>query len=204
MNATLVIENGKIVSLNYVLTSSDGEIIDQSEEGEPLLYLHGASNIVPGLENALTGRQVGERLKVAVPPSEGYGERAGTGPQAFERDYFPTEMEIVPGMQFMAQGDDGMPIPLWVADVDDTHIFLDANHPLAGETLHFEVEVLDVRDATPEELEHGHPHGADGHHHHDDYDDMDDYEDEDEDGDDYEDEEDEEEDEKSKLDDENV
>lgn len=201
MNSTLVIEHGKIVSLNYVLTSSEGEIIDQSEEGEPLLYLHGASNIVPGLENALTGRQVGDRLKVSVPPSEGYGERLGPGPQPFERDYFPSDMEIVPGMQFMAQGDDGMPIPLWVVDVDETHIYLDANHPLAGETLNFEVMVTDVRDATQEELMHGHPHGADGMHSHDD-DDMDEYEDED----DYEDDEegDDEGDEEPELDDENV
>lgn len=198
MNSTLMIENGKVVSLQYVLTNGTGEIIDQSEPDNPLFYLHGASNIVPGLENALTGRQVGDQLKVEVLPADGYGERVGPGPQPFERDYFPSDLEIVPGMQFMAQGDDGTPIPLWVASADEENIYLDANHPLAGETLFFDVTIVDLRDATPDELMHGHPHGADGHSGHDDYDDEDDYDDDE----DYE--EDEEGDEDPKLDDENV
>lgn len=186
MNEQLTIEDGRVVALHYTLTTPEGQTLDQSELGDPLYYLHGASNIVPGLENALTGHKVGDRLNVRVAPEDGYGERLDPGPQPVERENFPPGMEIVPGMQFMAQGEDGDPLPLWVVGVDAQHVFIDHNHPLAGVTLIFDVTVVDVRAATEAELEHGHPHGPDGtfahdHDHGDEDFEDDDFEDEDQD-----------------------
>lgn len=183
MNEQLTIEDGRVVALHYTLTTPEGQTLDQSELGDPLYYLHGASNIVPGLENALSGHKVGDRLNVRVAPADGYGERVGPGPQPVERDNFPPGMEIVPGMQFMAQNEDGEALPLWVMDVNEQYVFIDHNHPLAGVTLIFDVTVVDVRPATEAELEHGHPHGPDGMmaHGHDHDEDFEDDEDEDDD-----------------------
>lgn len=182
------IKDGKVVALHYILTNANGDVLDQSDEGEPLLYLHGAENIVPGLENALTGHKTGERLTVRVEPAEGYGERIGPGPQAVGREAFPDGLDVMPGMQFFTEGPDGNPMPVWVTEVQAEHIYLDINHPLAGETLIFDVTVDSIRDATESEMTHGHPHGADGMHVEDD-----DFEDEEYDDEDFEDEEEEEE-----------
>lgn len=158
--------DGKVVSIHYTLKDDDGDVVDSSSGGEPLDYLHGAGNIVPGLEAAMIGRGIGDKFKVTVAPADGYGEVVGGGPRVVPRSAFPDEVELEEGMQFFVRGPDGEPFPVWVAGVKGDEVLIDANHPLAGENLNFEVEVVGIRDATKEEVEHGHPHGPDGHGHH--------------------------------------
>jgi FKBP-type peptidyl-prolyl cis-trans isomerase SlyD len=158
------IREGKVASFHYTLTDDNGNVLDSSSGADPLAYLHGHGNIVPGLEKEMEGKQPGDQFRVTVPPAEGYGEREGE-PQGVERDRFPAHMDIRPGMQFQAQTDTGEVVVLWVDRVEDGKVYVDENHPLAGVTLTFQVEVVGVRDATAEELAHGHVHDGHGHHH---------------------------------------
>jgi FKBP-type peptidyl-prolyl cis-trans isomerase SlyD len=157
------IATDKVVSIHYTLTNAEKDVLDSSAPGEPLVYLHGRGAIVPGLERELSGKVVGDKLDVVVSPADGYGERAGPGPQPIPLEAFEG-VDVQPGMPFMVEDDEGHHVPLWVVDVTEEHVMVDGNHPLAGETLHFAVEIVAVRDATDEELAHGHAH--DGHHHH--------------------------------------
>ena len=166
MAETLAIAQGSVVSIHYTLRSPEGDVLDSSDGGEPLMYLHGADNIVPGLERELTGRKVGDSLEVEVKPVDAYGERQGPGPQRVPLTAFPEGARPEEGMQVFAEGPDNQTIPLWVVSVEDDAVMVDVDHPLAGMTLHFQVEVASVRTATDEELAHGHPHGPGGHHHH--------------------------------------
>ncbi len=166
MSEKLLIADGLVVVLNYTLSSDDGEVIDSSTADDPMAYLHGADNIVPGLEQALTGKTVGFKGKVIVEPEDGYGEREDLPPEAVPRTAFPAEVEIAPGMQFMAEGPNNTHAPIWIAGIEGDQVLVDSQHPLAGVTLNFDVEVLDVRPATDDEMNHGHPHGPDGHGHH--------------------------------------
>jgi FKBP-type peptidyl-prolyl cis-trans isomerase SlyD len=159
------IAHEKVVSIHYTLTNSEGTVLDSSSGGDPLAYLHGFGNIIPGLENALEGKASGDKLSVTVEPGEGYGERDERLVQAVPRTAFKGVTELAPGMQFQAQGPEGTRLVV-VTEVAEDVVTVDANHPLAGQTLHFEVEVSAVREATREELEHGHVHGPGGHHHH--------------------------------------
>lgn len=159
------IANNKVVSIHYKLTNDEGSILDSSEGQEPLAYLHGLGNIIPGLENALTGRAVGDKFTVTIPPADGYGERDNKMVQSVPKSAFQGVDQIEPGMQFQAQSPDGMQL-VTVVDVDGDEVILDGNHPMAGITLTFDVEVTEIRDATAEELDHGHVHGPGGHHHH--------------------------------------
>lgn len=158
------IETHKVVTLNYTLTDNDGNVIDQSSDGS-FAYLHGANNIIPGLESALSGKQAGDTLDVAVEPPDAYGERDDAKQQSVPRDMFPQDTDIEPGMQFHAQGPNGETLVVSVASVEDETITVDANHPLAGVSLNFAVEVIEVREASEEEISHGHVHGAGGHEH---------------------------------------
>lgn len=160
-------EKNKAVSIDYTLTDDGGKVIDTSkgEGGRPLTYLHGNHNIVPGLEQALEGKSAGESVKVSVPPEQGYGQKDPRMVQAVPRRAFGGVGDIKPGMQFRAQGPDGQSQVVTVTKVDAESVTVDANHPLAGQTLNFDVTVVDVRDATQEELDHGHAHGPGGHHH---------------------------------------
>jgi len=160
------ISPGKVVGLHYTLRDEEGSLIDRSDGGEPLFYLHGAENIVPGLESALQGHVVGDKLSVKVAPADGYGERQGPGPQSVPRDAFPADAEIEEGMPFSVENEDGEEIDLWITSVGESEVQVDVNHPLAGVTLCFDVEIESIRDATVEEQVHGHPHGPGGHHHH--------------------------------------
>jgi len=155
----------KVVTLAYILRDDSGEIIDRSSDGSPLLYLHGAMNIVPGLEEQLEGVAQGETIKATVSPEKGYGPRIGEA-QEVPRSLFPTDAELAAGMQVVAHDDQGRQIPFFITGITEETVTVDPNHPLAGETLHFEVTVESLRDATDEEIEHGHPHGPGGHHHH--------------------------------------
>jgi FKBP-type peptidyl-prolyl cis-trans isomerase SlyD len=160
-----LVEDGKVVSIHYTLTDDSGDVLDSSAAGQPLDYLHGAGNLIPGLESRLAGQTPGTHLNVAVPPEEAYGEHDPRAIQEVPREAFPAGVDIQPGMQFRAEGPGGETVPVWIADVTAESVTVDFNHPLAGETLHFDVTVLSVRDASTEEIEHGHPHGPDGHSH---------------------------------------
>jgi FKBP-type peptidyl-prolyl cis-trans isomerase SlyD len=155
----------KVVSIHYTLTDSGGSVLDSSSGNEPLLYLHGAGNIIPGLESALEGKVSGDKLSVTVEPEQGYGTRDERLVQAVPRSAFKGVEQLAPGMQFQAQGPQGTRLVV-ITQVTSDIVTVDANHPLAGQTLHFEVEVTEVREATSEELEHGQVHGPGGHHHH--------------------------------------
>ena len=154
----------KVVHIHYTLTSEEGEVIDSSEGHGPLAYIHGHGNIIPGLENALLGKMAGDKIKVTIPPEEAYGPRDENLIQTVPIDAFHGVDEILPGMQFHTETPNGVEL-VTVIDVQDDHVILDGNHPMSGLTLNFDVEVIDVRDATEEELDHGHVHGEGGHHH---------------------------------------
>lgn len=156
---------GKVVGFHYTLRNDAGEVVDSSDGVDPLTYMHGAGSIVPGLENALAGKTEGDAFTVVVPPTEGYGVRNEGMVHEVPRSQFPPDVEIEAGMQFGAQGPDGQAVPVWVAAVTDEAVTVDFNHPLAGQQLHFEITVASVRDATAEEVEHGHAHGPGGHDH---------------------------------------
>lgn len=155
-----VAEN-RVVSIEYKLTNQDGQVLDQSEGRGPLVYLHGRGNLIPGMEEQLEGKEPEQQAAFDIPPDKAYGERQEELVQPVPKDKFPDDVEIKPGMQFQAQTESGSR-PVTVVDVGEEEITIDANHPLAGETLHFDVKVVDVRDATDEELEHGHVHGEGG------------------------------------------
>jgi FKBP-type peptidyl-prolyl cis-trans isomerase SlyD len=167
MTGTDTISAGKVVALHYTLRDDAGVLIDGSAGSDPLYYLHGADNLVPGLERALTGHKIGDKLSVTVLPKDGYGLREGPGPQAVPRDAFPDDADLEEGMPFSVENDDGEEIELWVTSVGESEVMVDVNHPLAGVTLCFDVEVVSIRNATPEEQAHGHPHEAGLDHDHD-------------------------------------
>lgn len=153
-----------VVVIHYTLTDDSGETLDSSRGGEPLAYLQGFGNIIPGLENALAGKQAGDCLKVSVAPGEGYGLRDEGMVQVVPRAAFGGAPDLEVGMQFHAQTPAGVRV-VTIAKVEGDEVTVDGNHPLAGATLHFDVEITEVRAATEEELAHGHVHGPGGHHH---------------------------------------
>ncbi|HEU4669155.1 MAG TPA: peptidylprolyl isomerase [Dyella sp.] len=153
-----------VVSFHYTLTDDQGTVIDSSAGREPLTYLHGVGQIVPGLEKEMAGRAVGDQFKVDVAPEEGYGVRHAELEQQVPREAFQGVEDIQPGMQFQGRGPQGV-INVTVTRVEDGVVHIDGNHPLAGQTLHFDVQVTDVREATDEERQHGHVHGPGGHEH---------------------------------------
>lgn len=160
---SLLIGDNCVVSIHYTLTGDDGNVIDSSREGDPLVYLHGAHNIIPGLEKELVGKTAGASLKVSVPPEEAYGARSEDMVHTVPRSAFEGVDEVQPGMQFQTEGPQGVQM-IVVTKVEGDDITIDANHPLAGMTLHFDVSIEDVREATQQELDHGHAH-AGGHDH---------------------------------------
>ncbi|WP_018719372.1 FKBP-type peptidyl-prolyl cis-trans isomerase [Arhodomonas aquaeolei] len=151
------ISKDKVVAIDYTLKDNDGEVLDASPEGQPLQYLHGAGNIIPGLESALEGKAAGDDVSVTVEPAEAYGERDDRLQQEVPMEMFQGVDKVEPGMRFQAQTQAGTQV-VTVAAVDGETVTVDANHPLAGQTLNFEVKVSEVREATDEELEHGHIH----------------------------------------------
>src|SRR5512143_1944909 len=160
------IVKGSVVAIDYSLHLGDGKVIDASAPDDPLTYLHGEGQIVPGLERALEGLAAGEARQVVVTPEDGYGPSDPEALQEVPRTAFPAGIRPEIGMELVAQGPGGEPVPFVIRDVKLESVVIDMNHPLAGRTLHFDVTVRDIRDATPEELEHGHAHGPEGHHHH--------------------------------------
>ncbi len=154
----MAIVEKSVVGISYLLKNDAGEQIDGSEEGEPLLYLHGFNNIVPGLEEALSGKDVGDQISVVVPPEKAYGEKKQEMMGKVPRSAFEGMGELKPGMRFDAEGEEGRRIMVVVEEVGEEEVTINGNHPLAGETLHFDVTVESIREATQEELDHGHVH----------------------------------------------
>lgn len=153
-----------VVSFHYTLTNDGGDVLDSSQGSEALTYLHGTGNIIPGLESAFVGKQAGDKLDVRVEPAQGYGERDERLIQQVPRRAFQGINDIKEGMRFQTQGANG-PTSVMVTRVAGDMVTVDGNHPLAGQTLNFAVEISEVREASTEELEHGHVHGPGGHHH---------------------------------------
>ena len=154
-----------MVNVHYTLKDDAGTVLDSSAGGEPLAYMHGNGNLIPGLEKALEGKRVGDKLNVAVAPEEGYGVRNEELVQNVPRSAFKGIPKLEVGMQFQADSNRG-PRTVVVTAIEGDTITVDGNHPLADQTLNFEVEITDVRSATAEEISHGHVHGPGGHHHH--------------------------------------
>ena len=155
---SVTVDTNQVVTIHYTLSDADGEVIDSSEGAEPLAYLHGAGNIIPGLEQALAGETAGASLQVVVDPEQGYGEYEATLVETVPRAAFEGVDQIEPGMAFEAQGSDGQLRRIEVREVDGDQVIIDGNHPLAGVELHFAVKVVDVRPASDEEIAHGHVH----------------------------------------------
>ena len=158
------IAHNAVAAFHYTLTDDQNEVIDSSAGRDPLTYLHGSSQIVPGLEKQMEGRSVGDKFSVEVAPEEGYGVHHPELMQEVPREAFQGVEDIQPGMQFQGRGPQGE-INVTVSRIENDTVFIDGNHPLAGKTLHFAIEVTAVREASAEELQHGHVHGAGGHHH---------------------------------------
>jgi FKBP-type peptidyl-prolyl cis-trans isomerase SlyD len=161
MTSTTV-KDGQVVSVEYTLRV-DGKVIDSSSEAEPLEYLHGAGNIIPGLERELEGLSVGGSRSVVVAPADGYGELDEEAYIEAPKSEFPKDMPLEPGVEMELTGPDGHPMYARIERLEGENVVLNMNHPLAGAELHFEVKVVGVREATGEEMDHGHVHGA--HHH---------------------------------------
>jgi len=153
----------KVVSIDYTLTGPQGEVLDSSQDRGPLTYLQGVGNIIPGLEKQLEGKSTGDQVKVTVPAAEAYGERDERLVQPVPRDSFKGVERLESGMRFQASGPNGAQGVVTIVSVDQNEVTIDANHPLAGVPLTFDVTVVDVRDATEEERAHRHAHGPDGH-----------------------------------------
>lgn len=158
------ISTGKVVSIDYTLTNDNKEVIDTSEGAEPLVYLQGVGQIIPGLEKELEGKKTGDALKVTIAPENGYGVHDESKVVKVARGQIQGDEELKEGMQLQASGPQGHQV-VTITKIEADEVTIDGNHPLAGETLHFAVTVRDVRDATKEEMDHGHVHGPGGHHH---------------------------------------
>ena len=155
---SLMIGDKMVVSMHYTLTDDDGNVLDSSEGSDPLSYLHGANNIIPGLEKALIGKMANDALQVKVDPAEGYGEKISELIQQVDKAAFQGVDNLEAGMAFEAQGENGQVQRVVITEIEGDQVTVDGNHPLAGVTLNFDVKIISVRDATQEELSHGHVH----------------------------------------------
>lgn len=163
----MTITKNKVALIHYTLKDESGEVLDSSEGREPLAFIQGIGNIIEGLEEKLEGKTVGDRIETTISPEKAYGLRSEENVHIVPLSSFQADGDekLVEGMQVRVETNEGVSLAD-VAKIDGEEVTLDLNHPLAGETLHFTVEVVDVRDASKEELEHGHAHGPGGHHHH--------------------------------------
>ena len=157
-----MIKKNSVVTMHYELKGDDGEILDSSQGQEPLVYLHGSNNIIIGLEEQLEGKKVGDSIVAEVAPEKGYGMPVEALVQTVSSEAFGEEIkEIELGMRFQAETEQG-PVPVVVTAIEDGMVTVDGNHPLAGKSLFFNVSIADIREASAEEIEHGHVHGPDG------------------------------------------
>ncbi len=160
-----MIKQHSVVTMHYELKNADGEVLDSSKGQDPLVYLHGAGNIIVGLEEELLGKKVGDNVNAVVSPEKGYGMPVDALIQTVPKEAFGEEIDKVEvGMRFQAETEQG-PVPVVVTSMDEATVTVDGNHPLAGQELHFDVSIAEIRDASEEEIEHGHVHGPGGHQH---------------------------------------
>ena len=162
----MAIENNKVVTMNFKLTDDEGNILDSTETGGPFSYLSGNNMVLPKLEEAVSGMIIGTKKSIKLDAADGYGVYNEQIVQVVGKENFPQDFELEVGMSYIASNPDGTQMPFVITEVREADVTIDFNHPLAGKNLNFDVELLDVRDATAEELSHGHVHGPDGHHHH--------------------------------------
>lgn len=157
----MIIEDKKVVSFHYELTNQEGEQLESSRDKEPMTYLHGSNNIIPGLEKAMVGKSAGDKFQITVEPAEAYGERKEANIQRISAKHFKNLRKLAPGQVVGLQTKQG-PVQVTVVKIGRFNVDVDANHPLAGQALTFDVEVTGVRDASEDETAHGHVHGAGG------------------------------------------
>ncbi len=162
-----IIAKDLVVIYNYTLRTQSEEVVGK-DEGEQTPYLHGYENIFPKVEAEMEGKKVGDRFSISLSAEDGFGEKTPTTPQQVPRSAFPEDAILEEGVAFNLETPTGEIMPFWLSEVDEEFVYLDSNHPLAGEKLFFEIEITGIREANAVELEHGHPHGVDGHagHHH--------------------------------------
>lgn len=153
-----------VVTVDYQLSLPDGEVVEKSDPSDPLVYLHGHEDIVPGLERALEGKVKGDRVQAIVPPEDAYGEYDPEGEETVDRSEFPEDLDLEVGGIITATDDEDDEVEFLIKAIDGDKVTVDFNHPMAGKTLHFDVTIRDVRAATAEEIEHGHVHGPGGAH----------------------------------------
>jgi len=156
------ITKNKVVTLEFILKNEAGEVLDSSEDEQPLVYLHGANNLIPGLESELEGKESGDKFEITIPAKDGYGERDDGKVIAVSKEMFPDDPAVEAGAQYQSEDNDGNPVQIIVVEVNENEVKVDGNHPLAGVDLYFSVSISEVRDATEDELSHGHVHGAGG------------------------------------------
>jgi len=162
MSTELTLADGLVGIIDYTLKNAEGEVLDTSEGRGPMPYLHGASNIIPGLEAALVGKKQGDHVEVTIAPADAYGEHNGQEPVQVKRNELPANVDWQPGMPLQAEVEEGQMVMLWITKTEGAWVWLTQNHPLAGVELHFIVDVVRVREALDVEVTHGHPHGVDG------------------------------------------
>ena len=158
------ISKNSVVSIDYTLTDAKGEVLDSSSKEHPLQFIYGQGHLIPGLEKALAGKRTGDTLKTNIPAGEAYGVRDESLMQTLPKDNFEDIAELEVGMELEAESEEGVRV-ITVVGIEEDKVMVDGNHPLAGLDLDFDVKILGVREATSEELEHGHVHGPGGHHH---------------------------------------
>jgi len=161
----MALKNDQVVTINFILKDDEETVVDSTEGSQPFSFISGRNQILPKLETEIGNMLIGSNKKITLSAKEGYGEFKAEAVRTVKREDFPEGTEIEEGMDFMANSPDGHQMPFIVTQIDGDDITLDFNHPLAGKQLNFDVELLDVRNATAEELEHGHVHGVGGHHH---------------------------------------
>jgi FKBP-type peptidyl-prolyl cis-trans isomerase SlyD len=158
------VENGSVVSFHYTLSDAEGNIIETNRDGDAAIYLHGANNIVPSLERAFAGKQAGDHIELTLAPAESYGERKENAVERVPAKYLKGAGKLQPGQAVQLQTKDG-PMLVTVVKVGKFSVDVDTNHPLAGRTLSYSIDIADVRAASDEEKAHGHAHGVGGHQH---------------------------------------
>ena len=162
----MAIEQNKVVTMNFTLKDDAGNVLDSTDNGGPFSYLSGSNTVLPKLEEAVGSMIIGTKKNLKLEAADAYGVYNEQIVQVVGKENFPADFDLEVGMSYMASNPDGGQMPFVITEVRDEEVTIDFNHPLAGKDLTFDIELLDVRDATPEELAHGHVHGPGGHHHH--------------------------------------
>lgn len=161
----MALQKKKVVTFNYTLKGENGEMLDSTEKGGPFSFVTGNLQVLPGLEDALSSMIIGSKKNIKLAAADAYGEYDEGAVQKVKRNLFPEEAELEIGSSYFVHSPEGQHLQFIVTEIDNDIITVNFNHPLAGKNLEFDVELIDVRDATAEEISHGHVHGPGGHHH---------------------------------------